>query len=152
MSRIKSVEEILNITESCHTPDKLARKYIVKAVDKLIRTKAREQEYSVLFEVPAMIVFQPRYDRDVVTRAIAKHYRGIGFSCDVTDYSVSIAWGLPSDDDDDGACAEEVSIDEREDKEEGGGSSGEDEPVAMKFSVGGKASLAERLADMKKPN
>lgn len=141
MSRIKSVEEIQNLTESNHTPDKLARKYIVKAVDKLIRSKAREQEYSVQFQIPAIIVFQPRYDRDVVARAITKHYRAIGFTCDTDGYAVKLSWGAPSSEHD------SVQDDESQRQDEASESSEEEE--TMDFNVDAKPSLTDRVASIK---
>lgn len=151
MPRIKSVDEILDIRLSNNTADKQARRYLVKRVDELIRNGAIEQQDSVTFEVPCMIVFKPMYDRDVLTRALCKHYNKIGFVCEMEEYTLTIGWGMESDDEsstasggkDDGsvhnpcaASAEQAMSDE------------EDEPVAMKFSLD-KPSMAKRVAELK---
>eukprot|EP00903_Cladosiphon_okamuranus_P017768 g16356.t1 len=98
-----------------------------------------------------MIVFKPMFDRDVLTRALCKHYNKIGFACEMEEYTLTIGWGMESEDEssaasgakDDGSvlspCAppsEEAISDE------------EDEPVAMKFSLD-KPSMAKRVAELK---
>ena len=143
MPRIKSVDEILDLRLSNNTADKLARRYLVKRVDELIRNGAMEQQDSVTFEVPCMIVFMPMYDRDVLTRALCKHYNKIGFVCDMHDYTLTIGWGTESDEDsstasvekEDGRCATEAAMSE------------EDEPVAIKFSLE-KPSMAKRVKEL----
>lgn len=153
MPRIKSVDEILDIRLSNNTADKQARRYLVKRVDELIRNGAMEQQHSVTFEVPCMIVFKPMYDRDVLTRALCKHYNKIGFVCEMEEYTLTIGWGMESDDEsstasggkDDGSvhnpCAEGASGEQ-------GMSDEEDEPVAMKFQLD-KPSVAKRVAELK---
>lgn len=148
MPRIKSVDEILDLRLSNNTADKLARRYLVKRVDELIRNGAMEQQDSVTFEVPCMIVFMPMYDRDVLTRALCKHYNKIGFVCDMDEYTLTIGWGMESDEDsstasgekEDGSvhntCAAEAAMSE------------EDEPVAIKFSLE-KPSMAKRVKELK---
>lgn len=143
MPSIKSVDEILDIRLSNNTADKQARRYLVKRVDELIRNGAMEQQDSVTFEVPCMIVFKPMYDRDVLTRALCKHYNKIGFVCEMEEYTLTIRWGMESDDDSstaDGSvhnpCAEQAMSEE------------EDEPVAMKFQLD-KPSMAKRVAELK---
>lgn len=147
MPRIKSVDEILDLRLSNNTADKLARRYLVKRVDELIRNGAMEQQDSVTFEVPCMIVFMPMYDRDVLTRALCKHYNKIGFVCEMEEYTLTIGWGMESDDEsstasggkDDGSvhnpCVEEAM-------------SEEDEPVAIKFSLE-RPSMAQRVKELK---
>ncbi|CAN0299347.1 unnamed protein product, partial [Ectocarpus sp. 6 AP-2014] len=97
MTRIRSVQEIQNIQVSHNTADKLARRYLVRRVDELIRNGAKEQLDAITFEVPCMIVFVPMYNRDVLTRALCKHYSKIGFDCRVQDYALTIGWGQESD-------------------------------------------------------
>ena len=162
MSRIKSVSEILNLTNSHSTPDKLARKYIVKSVDKLIRSRASDQQYSVNFEIPAIIVFQPKYDRNILTRAIVKHYRNIGFVCKVDGYNVMISWGDDSESDEEiDHVADVVELSPAKESEPDNNDyavmsdvSSDDETGTMQFKVGNdkEKSLSERLAEMKKPS
>lgn len=93
MPSIRDVSEILDISESKNTPNKMAYKYIVSQVDKLLRKRATDQQYDAVFEVPAMIMYQPNFDRDFLTQKIHKHYQKIGFKCEVDMYEVTIRWG-----------------------------------------------------------
>lgn len=90
--KIRSVDEIVNISESKSTPDKMAYQYLVKQVDKLLRSRALDQQYDAMFEVPAMVLFQPHFDRDLVATRLAKHYRRIGFSCDKNEFTIVLRW------------------------------------------------------------
>lgn len=151
MPRIRSVEEILTLRELNDTPDKMARKYLVKRVNELIRNGAKEQLDSVTFEVPCIIVFRPRYDRDVLTRALCKHYKRIGFGCQVEEYTLTLSWGGTSDDEasnaSDAACS---AADVESTPSDAGHSEEEDEPLALKFSLeGARPSMAKRVAEMK---
>lgn len=93
MNSIKSVDEIINISDSFKTPDKMAYKYIVRQVDKLIRSRAIEHQDDATFQVPAVVMFQPYFNRDRVTKKIAQHYTSMGFFCNVTDnYTINIRW------------------------------------------------------------
>jgi len=140
MTRIRSVQEIQNIQVSNNTADKLARRYLVRRVDELIRNGAKEQLDAITFEVPCMIVFVPMYNRDVLTRALCKHYSKIGFDCQVNDYALTIGWGGESDEQ---STTTEVSNEEAEPI-----SDEDNQPLAMKFSID-RPSMAKRVADMK---
>lgn len=147
MPRIKSVEEILTLRELNDTPDKMARKYLVKRVDELIRNSAKEQLDSVTFEVPCMIVFRPRYDRDVLTRALGKHYRNMGFNCQTDDYTLTISWGSSSDTE---ASKESEKTESEQDDQSSASGSEEEEPVALKFKLEAtRPSMAKRVAELK---
>eukprot|EP00752_Nemacystus_decipiens_P004385 g4008.t1 len=92
-----------------------------------------------------MIVFIPMYDRDVLTRALCKHYNKIGFLCEMEEYTLTIGWGVDSEEDSSTASGEreaEASRAEEAMSEE------EDEPVAMKFSLD-RPSMAKRVAELK---
>lgn len=93
MSEVRDVSEILKLSESQYTPDKMAYKHIIVQVDKLLRSRALEQNFDASFEVPAMVLFKPHFDRDRVTRKIVKHYTNIGFDTTSDGYSVHIRWG-----------------------------------------------------------
>lgn len=100
MSSIKSVDEILNISDSFKSPDKMAYRYIIKQVDKLIRSRALENQNDATFQVPAVVMFQPYFNRDNVAKRIARHYRGMNFFCKITDkYTINIAWRKNDKDD-----------------------------------------------------
>jgi len=92
-SSIRNVSEIIEISESRHTPDKMAYQHIIQQGDKLIRSRAMEQQTDAIFEVPAMILFKPIYDRDELTRRIHKHYKKIGFTCRLEKYVITLSWG-----------------------------------------------------------
>ena len=91
MVRIKNVEEIIKISESHESPNLLACKYIRRNVDNMIRSRAINHK-DVTFEIPAMIVSNPHYDRARVTKKIASHYTKIGFNCQTEDYTIRISW------------------------------------------------------------
>lgn len=148
MPRIRSVDEILTLRELNDTPDKMARKYLVKRVDELVRNSAKEQLDSVTFEVPCMIVFRPRYDRDVLTRALAKHYRSMGFNCQTDEYTLTISWESSSDTD--ASKQSEKKESDEETHSSGSASEAEEEPVALKFKLEAtRPSIAKRVAELK---
>ena len=157
MPRIRSVEEIQNVLKLSDTPDKLARRYLIKQIDKLVRSTAADQQNSVTFEIPCIIVFRPRYNRDVLTRAVSKHYKNIGFGCEVDDYTLTISWGSDSDDDSSrasqnksGAPCDESAASEAEASEASDTSDQEEQPIALKFCIeGARPSMAKRVAEMK---
>ena len=91
MVHIKNVEEIIKISESHESPNLLACKYIRRNVDNMIRSRAINHK-DVTFEIPAMIVSNPHYDRARVTKKIASHYTKIGFNCQTEDYTIRISW------------------------------------------------------------
>ncbi len=114
MVHIKNVEEIIKISESHESPNLLASKYIRKNVDNMIRSRAINHK-DVTFEVPAMIVSNPHYDRARVTRKIVSHYTKIGFKCETEEYTIQISWHseeeVEEDDEDDDEELEEDSDD-----------------------------------------
>ena len=57
----------------------------------MIRSRAINHK-DVTFEIPAMIVSNPHYDRARVTKKIASHYTKIGFNCQTEDYTIRISW------------------------------------------------------------
>ena len=109
MPSIRDVSEILDISESKNTPNKMAYKYIISQVDRLLRKRATDQQYDAVFEVPAMIMYQPNFDRDFITQKIHRHYEKIGFNCEVDVYQITIAWGKPTNNDPDDSDSEDDS-------------------------------------------
>lgn len=149
---IRSVEEIVDISESNSTPDKMAYKYLIKQVDRLLRSRALDQQYDAMFEVPAMVLFQPHFDRGFVAVKIARHYRKRGFKCDMDGFTITLRWGKMDSSDDsseDSSEEDEVlkSINEKEDSEE------EEQLPSRKIVIAPSSSLVSRVASMKKsPN
>ena len=89
-SNIKDVNEIIKLSESRHTPDKMAYQHIIHQGDKLIRARAMEQKTDAKFEIPAMILFKPYYDRDELARRVYLHYKRINFTCKLDKYLIRL--------------------------------------------------------------
>jgi len=127
----------------------------IRSVDEILalHNSARDQLDSVSFEVPCIIVFRPRYDRDVVTTALHKHYTKLGFGCTVDEYTLTISWGASSSDDDSKSASEKGSTVQDDDSAQSDGSNSEEEeeePLALKFNIEGpRPSTAKRVAAMK---
>lgn len=146
MSRmIRSVEEIVDISESKNTPDRMAYKYLIKQVDKLLRSRALDQQYDAMFEVPAMVLFQPHFDRAFVALKLARHYRKRGFKCDMESFTIVLRWGKMDSDVDDSDSSESDS------KPKFDSSSEEEEklPPPRKIVVDSSPSLVSRVESMK---
>lgn len=154
---IRSVEEIIDISESKRTPNKLAYRYIINKVDKLLRTRAIDQQYDATFEVPGMILYQPSFDRSVVTKKIVGHYRKIGFQCDMECFQIVIRWGkmvqesnseTESDNDSEEEKSELSGLYKKEMKDD---LSDEEKLPSRKIVVEGSGpSLSSRVSSMKK--
>ena len=146
---IRCVEEIVDISESNSTPDKMAYKYLIKQVDRLLRSRALDQQYDAMFEVPAMVLFQPHFDRGFVAVKIARHYRKRGFKCDMDGFTIVLRWGKmdSSDDSSEDSSEDDKSEDAEEDSEE------EESLPSRKIVIESSSSLVSRVASMKKsPN
>lgn len=150
MSRmIRSVEEIVDMTESKSTPDRMAYKYLIKQVDKLLRSRALDQQYDAMFEVPAMVLFQPHFDRSFVALKIARHYRKRGFKCDMDEFTIVMRWGKmdsssDSDSESDSASDSQPFIKQQESSDE------EDKLPPPREIVVESSSLSARVSCMKK--
>lgn len=149
---IRSVTEIVDISESKNTPDRMAYKYLIQQVDKLLRARAIDQQYDAMFEVPAIVLFQPHFDRSLVAKKIEKHYVKMGFVCVLDGFQMTLMWGalaLAKQEEDDES--EEVSSSEEEQPQQRAYSSEEDKlPSPRKIVVDGLPSLTKRVASMKK--
>lgn len=144
MVRIKNVEEIIKISESHESPNLLACKYIRRNVDNMIRSRAINHK-DVTFEIPAMIVSNPHYDRSKVTRKIASHYTKIGFNCQTEDYTIRISWQSEEEVEE----SEEESNNELEEDSDDG-STNSNEKQEPKKVVLKNDSLQIRIKDIKK--
>lgn len=150
---IRSVEEIVDISESNSTPDKMAYKYLIKQVDRLLRSRALDQQYGAMFEVPAMVLFQPHFDRGFVAKKISRHYRKRGFKCDMESFTIVLRWGKM--DSDIGTDSSEESDpgdhDDADDVKSDDDSEEESKlPPPRKIVVDTNSSLVSRVASMKK--
>ena len=150
MVHIKNVEEIIKISESHETPNLLACKYIRKNVDNLIRSRAVNHKY-ITFEIPAMIVSNPHYDRERVTKKIVSHYKKLGFICSSDEYNVNISWDIEKEEkeeeeeesDEDDEELEDDSDNSHEDSEEEGNKE------TRKIILKNPSSLQIRVRDLK---
>lgn len=150
-SSIRDVSEIIEISESRYTPDKMAYQHIIKQVDQLIRSRAQEQQHEAAFEVPAMILFKPHYNRDQLTRKVYKHYKRIGFRASVDNYTMNLSWGVRESREDKDEChgeyeAEDESSDGVEDDDDE--SSDEEVPDKKIVVKTATASLAKRVSSI----
>lgn len=147
---IRSVEEIVDISESNSTPDKMAYKYLIKQVDRLLRSRALDQQYDAMFEVPAMVLFQPHFDRGFVAVKIARHYRRRGFKCDMDGFTIVLRWGKMDSSDD---SSEDSSDENNENNHDRKSEDEEDSDEALpsrKIVIESSSSLVSRVASMKK--
>ena len=144
MVHIKNVEEIIKISESHESPNLLACKYIRRNVDNMIRSRAINHK-DVTFEIPAMIVSNPHYDRTRVTKKIASHYTKIGFNCQSEDYTIRISWNSEEEVEE----SEEESNDELEEYSDDD-STNSNEKQEPKKVVLKNDSIHIRIKDLKK--
>ena len=97
---IRSVDEIINLSDSSKNPEKLAFKDLIKHIDPRIRDRA-SRHTSLHFNIPGILWGQPVFDAKRVEKMIIRHYRSIGFTCvRLAPREILIKWGDASDDDD----------------------------------------------------
>lgn len=151
---IRSVEEIVDISESKKTPDRMAYTYLIKQVDKLLRSRALDQQYDAMFEVPAMVLFQPHFDRSFVSHKLARHYRKRGFKCDMDGFTIVLRWGKmdsdvsDSSDDSSDSSGDDVDLENQVGNQVENDSDDDSKlPPPRKIVV---SSLVSRVAAMKK--
>ena len=90
---IRSVDEIINLSDSSKNPEKLAFKDLVKHIDPRIRERAPRHN-SLHFKIPGILWGQPVFDAERVGKLIVRHYRRIGFECVRVDKrEILIKWG-----------------------------------------------------------
>ena len=77
---IRSVDEIINLSDSSKNPEKLAFKDLVQHIDPRIRGRAPRHN-SLNFKIPGILWGQPVFDADRVEKMIVHHYKRIGFKC-----------------------------------------------------------------------
>lgn len=145
---IKSVEEIVDITLSKNTPDRMAYRYLIKQVDHLLRSRALDQQFDAMFEVPAIVLFQPHFNRAYVSQKILTHYIKRGFECEKEGFMIKLRWGKVKCDSD----LDSESSSTSSGSDSSGTSSEEDEklPPPRTIVVDSASSLVSRVASMKK--
>lgn len=107
---IKSVDEIIYLSDSHKAPNKIAYKHLIKQLDSQIVEKASEGFRSVSFQIPGFIWAIPIYDRDSVCKKIAKHYKKIGFVCTTSNYEMFLTWEKKSEDSEPVESSDEESV------------------------------------------
>lgn len=90
---IRSVDEIINLSDSSKHPEKLAFKDLVKHIDPRIRQRAPRHN-SLHFVIPGILWGQPVFDANKVQKMITRHYKRMGFKCVRLDSrGIIIRWG-----------------------------------------------------------
>lgn len=77
---IRSVDEIINLSDSSKNPEKLAFKDLVKHIDPRIRERA-PRHTNLHFVIPGILWGQPVFDAGKVEKMIVRHYTSMGFKC-----------------------------------------------------------------------
>ncbi|CAN0370775.1 unnamed protein product [Ectocarpus sp. 12 AP-2014] len=90
---IRSVDEIINLSDSSKNPEKLAFKDLVQHIDPRIRERAPRHN-SLNFKIPGILWGQPVFNADMVEKMIVHHYNSIGFKCvRLAKREILIQWG-----------------------------------------------------------
>ncbi|CAM9465601.1 unnamed protein product [Ectocarpus sp. 13 AM-2016] len=90
---IRSVDEIINLSDSSKNPEKLAFKDLVQHIDPRIRERAPRHN-SLNFKIPGILWGQPVFNADRVEKMIVHHYNSIGFKCvRLAKREILIQWG-----------------------------------------------------------
>ena len=90
---IRSVDEIINLSDSSKNPEKLAFKDLVQHIDPRIRGRAPRHN-SLNFKIPGILWGQPVFDAERVEKMIVHHYKKIGFKCvRLAKRELLIQWG-----------------------------------------------------------
>lgn len=77
---VRSVEEIIRLSDSHSNPNRIAYKHLLKQLDYQIRERA-VRHASLSFRTPSILFGKPAFEKDCVEKKIVKHYSRIGFSC-----------------------------------------------------------------------
>jgi len=151
-SNIKDVDEIIKLSESRHTPDKMAYQHIIHQGDKLIRARAIEQKTDAKFEIPAMILFKPYYDRDELARRVYLHYKRINFSCKLDKYMIRLSWGKNDSEEDSESESEsdESESDESDESVDSDSDSDTDTKTKKKINIDKSSNLSKRASKFAK--
>lgn len=77
---VRSVEEIIRLSDSHSNPNRIAYKHLLKQLDSQIRERA-VRHGSLSFRTPSILFGKPAFEKDAVEKKIVKHYSRIGFAC-----------------------------------------------------------------------
>lgn len=77
---VRSVEEIIRLSDSHSNPNRIAYKHLLKQLDSQIRERA-VRHGSLSFRTPSILFGKPAFEKDSVEKKIVKHYSRIGFAC-----------------------------------------------------------------------
>ena len=114
---IRSIDEIIKLSDLSKNPDKIAYKKLVKQLDPQIKERARRFG-SITFRTPVMIWGYPVFDKKKVERKIIKHYTSIGFEViKKKDGDIIIRWHDDPDSDEDSDSDGDSIISENTDDE-----------------------------------
>ena len=149
-SNIKDVGEIIKLSESRHTPDKMAYQHIIHQGDKLIRARAIEQKTDAKFEIPAMILFKPYYDRDELARRVYLHYKRINFSCKLDKYMIRLSWGKKDSDSDSDESDGSDESNESDESVDSDSDSDTDTKTKKKINIDKSSNLSKRASKFAK--
>lgn len=159
---IKSVQEILKLSDSHSNPNQISYRHLVKQLDSQIRERALRHS-NLSFRTPSILFGKPAFDKINVEKKLIKHYKKIGFTCykDI-DGDINIRW-KDEEPDEDGAnyVSDETSESEEEtfssmefknEEEEGSSSSSgsDDEEGSRKTIVVDTASVGKRVSNIGK--
>ncbi|CAM9100838.1 unnamed protein product [Ectocarpus sp. 8 AP-2014] len=90
---IRSVDEIINLSDSSKNPERLAFKDLVQHIDPRIRECAPRHN-RLHFTIPGILWGQPVFNADRVEKMIIRHYNSIGFKCvRLNKREILIRWG-----------------------------------------------------------
>lgn len=77
---VRSVEEIIRLSDSHSNPNRIAYKHLLKQLDSQIRERA-VRHGSLSFRTPSILFGKPAFEKSAVEKKIVKHYSRIGFAC-----------------------------------------------------------------------
>jgi hypothetical protein len=116
---IRSIDEIIKLSDLSKNPEKIAYKKLVKQLDPQIKERARRFG-SITFRTPVMLWGYPVFDKNKVERKIIKHYTSIGFEVvKKEDGDIIIRWHEDADSDEvsNSSGSDENTEDELEEEE-----------------------------------
>ena len=164
---VRSVEEIINLSDSQSNPNRIAYKHLIKQIDPQIRERA-VRHGSLSFLTPSIIWGKPAFDHGKVENKVIKHYAKLGFACFKNDTGeIVIKWkedepdqngSVKSEDSDSDAFS--VSSDESleakasyspmDNNHETDSDSDDGKDTTKQFIIE-KPSLSQRVSDMNNP-
>lgn len=113
---IRSIDEIIKLSDLSKNPEKIAYKKLVKQLDPQIKERAKRYG-SFVFRTPVMLWGSPVFDHSKVEKKLIKHYRTIGFDCyKLKDGDIVIRWRTDIESDEESSSSSDSSGDELDDE------------------------------------